>query len=102
MRHPTFKEVFNRYVERALSHPKGKADKIIVTIEEIKRKPLEIASLPVSTLVCNTPSEAEHQIRLILFSLGISKKAVDAAFTAIRNRRDAGRNNHHLSKGHPA
>ena len=30
-------------------------------------------------------TEAEQQTRRILFSLGISKKAVDAAFTAIRN-----------------
>jgi len=72
-------------IERALTHPKGKADKITVTIEEIKRKPIEISSLPVSTLVCDTPAEAEHQILHILFPLGISKKAVDRAFTAIRN-----------------
>jgi 6-carboxyhexanoate--CoA ligase len=74
-----------RSVERALTHPKGKADKITITIEEIKRKPIEISSLPVSTLVCDTPSEAEQQIRHILFSLRISKKAVDAAFMAIKN-----------------
>ena len=74
-----------RAIERALTHPKGKADKITLTIEEIKRKPLEISSLPVSTLVCDTPSEAEHQILHILFSLEISKKAVDGAFMAIKN-----------------
>ena len=79
------KKTVTRSIERALTHPKGKADKITVTIEEIKRKPIEIASLPVSTLVCNTPAEAEHQILHILFALGISKKAVDRAFTAIRN-----------------
>ena len=73
------------HLERALTHPKGKADKITVTIEEIKQKPLEISSLPVATLDCHTPSEAEHQILHILLSLGISKKAVDAAFTAIKN-----------------
>jgi 6-carboxyhexanoate--CoA ligase len=77
--------IFKSYVDRALTHPKGKADKIIVTIEEIKRKPLEISSLPVTTLARDTPSKAEHQILHILSSLGISKKAVDAAFTAIRN-----------------
>jgi 6-carboxyhexanoate--CoA ligase len=73
-----------RSIERALTHPKGKADKITVTIEEIKRKPLEISSLPVSTLDGNTPSEAEHQILHILLSLGISKKAVDTALTTIQ------------------
>jgi 6-carboxyhexanoate--CoA ligase len=74
-----------RAIERALTHPKGKADKITVTIEEIKRKPIEISSLPVATLECDTPTEAEHQILHILLSLGISKKAVDAAFSAIKN-----------------
>jgi 6-carboxyhexanoate--CoA ligase len=74
-----------RYIKRALTHPRGKADKISVRVEEIKRKPLEISSLPVAMLDCHTPSEAEHQILHILLSLGISKKAVDAAFTAIKN-----------------
>jgi 6-carboxyhexanoate--CoA ligase len=78
-------KVVKSYVDRALAHSKGKADKITVTIEEIKREPIEISSLPISTLECDTPSEAEHQILHILFSLGISKKAVDTAFTAIRN-----------------
>jgi len=77
-------KVVKSYVERALAHPKGKADKITVTIEEIKRKPLEISALPVTTLVCHKSSEAEHQILHILFPLGISKKAVDAAFMAIK------------------
>jgi 6-carboxyhexanoate--CoA ligase len=77
-------KVVKSYVDRALAHPKGKSDKITVTIEEIKQKPLEISSLPVSTLNCHTPSEAEHQILHILLSLGISKKAVDAAFVAIK------------------
>jgi len=77
-------KVVKSYVDRALAHPKGKADRIIITIEEIKRKSLEISSLPVSTLECDTPAEAEHQILHILYSLGISKKAVNTAFTAIR------------------
>jgi len=79
------KKTVTRSIERALTHPKGKADKITVTIEEIKRKPLEISSLPVSTLDCHTPSEAAHQILHILFPLEISKKAVNAAFMAIKN-----------------
>jgi 6-carboxyhexanoate--CoA ligase len=73
-----------RSIERALTHPKGTADKITVTIEEIRQKPHAIASLPVSTLVSNSPREAEHHILHILFSLGLSKKAVDAAFIAIK------------------
>jgi 6-carboxyhexanoate--CoA ligase len=74
-----------RYIKRALTHPKGIADNISITIEEIRQRPREISSLPVATLDCTTPSDAEQYILHILLSFGISKKAVDAAFRAIKN-----------------
>jgi 6-carboxyhexanoate--CoA ligase len=73
-----------RYIERALDHPKGKADKVIITIEDIKRRPKEISALPVATVICRTPVEGKRLAIALLQSLGISKKAIDRAFILIR------------------
>jgi 6-carboxyhexanoate--CoA ligase len=77
-------KIVRSYIERALDHPKGKADKVIITIEDIKRKPKEISALPVATVICRTPFEGKHLAITLLQSLGISKKAIDRAFALIR------------------
>ena len=76
--------VVQRYIERALTHPKGKTDKIIITIEDIRQKPEEISTLPVATIRCRTPGEGKKIIIMLLQTLGISKKAVDTAFEIIK------------------
>jgi 6-carboxyhexanoate--CoA ligase len=77
-------KILGSYIERALDHPKGKADKVIITIEEVKRRPKEIFALPVSTVICRTPFEGKRLAIALLQSLGISKKAIDRAFILIR------------------
>ncbi len=72
-----------KYIERALNHPRGKADRIVVTIENIKQRPMEIATLPLATVRCGTPSEGKKIAQEILQSLGISKRAIDMAFRLI-------------------
>jgi 6-carboxyhexanoate--CoA ligase len=76
--------VVKSYIERALSHSKGKTDKIIVTIENIKQKPEEISTLPVATVSCNKPTDAKNIATKILQSIGISKRAIDTAFNSIK------------------
>lgn len=76
--------IVKKYIERALSHPKGRAEKIIITIEEIKQKPKEIPSLPLTTLSCSTPSEGKSIIRQLLKYTGVSKSAIDTAFNLIK------------------
>jgi 6-carboxyhexanoate--CoA ligase len=77
-------KIVRSYTERALDHPKGKADKVIITIEDIKRRPKEISALPVATVICRTPFEGKHLAIALLQSLGISKTAIDRALTLIR------------------
>ncbi|MEW6416795.1 MAG: 6-carboxyhexanoate--CoA ligase [Nitrospirota bacterium] len=76
--------IVKRYIERALKHPKGKADKIIITIESIKQKSRSISTLPIVTVNCITPAEGKNTTIKLLRSLGISKKAIDIAFELIR------------------
>jgi 6-carboxyhexanoate--CoA ligase len=76
--------IVKRYIERAIKHPKGKADKIIITIEGIKQKPESISTLPVATVNCSTPAEGKNITIKLLRSSGISKKAIDIASELIR------------------
>lgn len=76
--------IVKEYIERALNHPKGKADKIIFTIEDIKQKPKEISALPIATVNSRTPDEGKSIVIKLLQSLGISKKAINIAFELIK------------------
>lgn len=78
-------KVVKKYIERAINHSKGRADKIIITIEKTGRKPKEIPALPIATISCRTPAEAENIIVRLIRSSGISKKAINAAFESMRN-----------------
>ena len=73
-----------RYIERAFHHPKGRADHIVITIEDIQQELQKIPLLPVATMRCDTPDEGEEITGLLLQSLGISKKSVHRAFALIK------------------
>ncbi len=77
-------KVIKRYTLRALEHPKGKPDKIVITIEDIKQKPRVISTLPVSTVNSATPDEGKDIATKLLQSLGISKRAIDKASKLIK------------------
>ena len=77
-------EIIEQYIERALTHPRGKADKIIITIEDIKQEPKTIPALPVATIKNTRPLEGKKLVRQLLQSSGISKIAIDMAFELIK------------------
>jgi 6-carboxyhexanoate--CoA ligase len=77
-------KIVGRYIKRALNHPRGKADKIVVTIENVKQSPKIIKALPVSTVSCRTPAEARSIIAELLQSLGVSKRSLNIAFEIIK------------------
>jgi 6-carboxyhexanoate--CoA ligase len=76
--------VVRKYIERAISHPKGRPDKIILSIEDIKEKPKEIQSLPVRTVHSQTLSEAKDIAIRLLKASGVSEKAIHAAVKLIK------------------
>jgi 6-carboxyhexanoate--CoA ligase len=78
------RSVVNRYIERALTHPKGIADKIVITIEDIKLRPEVISTLPLCTVSCLTPAEGKGVLTKLLQLSGISKKSIDAALKIIK------------------
>ena len=77
-------EVVRKYIERAINHPRGKADKILITIEDIKEKPKAIPALPVTTIENTTPREGKKFVRHLLQLTGVSKLAVDSALELIK------------------
>lgn len=71
------------YYLRAMHHPRGRPDSIVITMERIVDEPLEIPLLPVSTLNCPSPSEAREVARDILLKLGVSERAIGVAFSIV-------------------
>ena len=80
-------KICKKYIKRALTHPRGKPDEIVIAIEKIKQKPKTISLLPVATLKCNSPEKARKIITQKLESLGISKKAIDNGFVVLNSKK---------------
>lgn len=76
--------VIRKYWDRALKHPRGEPDKVVITAEAIKRKPRRIPALPVSTVISRTPEEGKAFAMDILLSLGITAKAAREGYATIR------------------
>lgn len=75
--------IISAYARRALRHPRGRPDEIVITIEALHRKPGKIPLLPITTLECNAPDEAYVLIFKALSDLGISSKAISAALRVL-------------------
>lgn len=71
------------YLLRAMSHPRGEPDKIVITVEKIGQKPAAIPCLPFSTVSCTSPDEAEKIIGKLLSDTGISGKAIRNGIRAV-------------------
>lgn len=76
-----------RYIKRALNHPRGEPDEIVMTIEKIKEMPKRISLLPVATLKCSSPDEAKEITVQTLTSLGISRKAINNSLKILRAKK---------------
>ena len=76
-------KIIREYALRALRHPKGRPDNIVISLEEIKQRPQSIQTLPVSTLTCRSPLQARGLIRKLLNACGISNCAIQTSFAVI-------------------
>lgn len=77
--------IVQAYIDRARNHPKGKPDRIHITIEKLAQKPQPISTLPVVTLKCISRAHAVSYIRRLLVPDRISEEALRTAFSVIRN-----------------
>lgn len=80
-------KICNKYIQRALTHPRGEPDEIVITIEKIKQNPDIASILPITTSQCSSPDEARETISQRLSELNISKKAVVNAFKVLTSKK---------------
>jgi len=76
-------DIIRSYTNRALTHEKGRAEEIRLTIEELKERPERIPSLPLCTINTRTPQMVKKVVRELLMSVGITERAIEEAFNAI-------------------
>lgn len=77
--------IVQSYIDRARNHPKGRPDRIHITVEKLAQTPQPITALPVVTLKCVSEAVAESYIRRLLVPACISEKALRTACAIIRN-----------------
>lgn len=80
----------NEYLARAVNHPKGKPETIVITLEKLRQKPRTIKSLPVKTVKSHSRSTSEKLIREILDTMGISESAIKKGFAFYKETRHYG------------
>ncbi len=78
-------KVVKQYTDRALEHERGRSDTIRITVEELKKSPKRIATLPLSTVNTRTPEAAQKTATGLLTAVGISERAVEEAFASLRS-----------------
>jgi len=76
-------DIVREYTGRALTHDKGRADEIRLTIEELKEKPRKISSLPLCTLNTKNPGAVKRAAFRVLSSIGITERAIEEAFNSL-------------------
>jgi 6-carboxyhexanoate--CoA ligase len=76
-------EAVEGYIKRAMSHPRGKPDRIEITIERINARPKKIRSLPIKTVICRSTQIAQSHIRKILVLAGVTDAAIDEALKVV-------------------
>jgi 6-carboxyhexanoate--CoA ligase len=75
--------IVKEYTQRAMTHDKGRADKIHLAVEELKEIPKKISSLPLSTINTRNTEAAKKAAFKILLSVGIKERAIEEAFKAL-------------------
>ncbi|MCK5504660.1 MAG: 6-carboxyhexanoate--CoA ligase [Thermodesulfovibrionia bacterium] len=78
-------KMVNEYTGRALSHGKGRADEIRLTVEELKTSPVRIPSFPLRTLNTRNPEAAKKASLKILSSVGIKERAIEEVFESLNS-----------------
>lgn len=86
------KNVTQSMIERALSHDRGKPDKINLSVEEIKIPIKEITSLPINLFNVNSVEDGKKAARKVLAHIGIPDHCIEKAFTLLENGLSDGEN----------
>lgn len=72
------------YVRRAMNHEKGSPDRVVVTIEEVRSRPMEIQGLPVRTLDVSDGIRPAVAVRRLLLAAGVETAGIESAFAVLK------------------
>jgi 6-carboxyhexanoate--CoA ligase len=72
-------------IKRALTHPRGNPDTVVITLEEINQKPKIVSLLNLTKVKCSSPEQAAKIIAEQITTLGISRQAIAAAMKILRS-----------------
>lgn len=78
-------KMVREYIDRAITHPRGKPDNIVITIEELKRPLRAITALPLITVKCSSSDGAKAIISMLLRRSGVSIGAIASAESILEN-----------------
>lgn len=78
-----FQRIARQYIRRAMSHPRGRPDRVVLTVERLAGEPRPIKALPVATLRNGSERAAGALIDEALQMMGVSPRATAAALRAI-------------------
>ncbi|MBI5075380.1 MAG: 6-carboxyhexanoate--CoA ligase [Nitrospirae bacterium] len=79
-------KMVREYVDRAIAHPRGKPDSIVVTIERLNKPLRSITALPLMTVKCGSSAGAIAIINILLRRSGVSIEAITSALSILRNK----------------
>ena len=81
LREECLEDIAKKMIQRALSHSRGKADFINLTIETVQEKAIEkVPLLPITTCSVDSVAHGREVAEKLLLSAGITQKAVKQAF----------------------
>lgn len=80
-------EAVRRLTDRAMAHPRGTPSEVNITVEALKKPPVNLRSLNVRTLASSNQVESEHAIRTLLEKTGISRRAIAASLKILGSSR---------------
>jgi 6-carboxyhexanoate--CoA ligase len=84
---PDISKICSELIRRALFHQRGRPDRIVLTVEEIKESPLKISLLPIRTLECISPEAAWEVIVQHMMEHGVSVQALKTAFNVLKSEK---------------
>jgi len=82
---PDISRICSELIRRALFHPRGRPDRIILAVEEIKESPVKISLLPLRTLECPSPTAAWELIIQHMKMRGVSVQALKTALRVLKS-----------------
>ncbi len=77
--------IVREYALRALNHPRGEPDTIVVTVERVRQEPTPAPLLSIETIPCASPAEGREILLRELASLGVSGRAFSCGWKMLHS-----------------